>query len=110
MWKTIRPPSMWKTIRPNLTGVPGVVAAAVDPQRGYRAKLLRSPERVRGTGLADAIRIKARKTVQIKEFRFKELLEYASLIDMRLVVLLSLMIGSSVWWAMLPEKIFAQPT
>lgn len=100
--------SAWKTLKPEITKIPVKIAAAVDPARGYRAKLLRSPERVM-VGLADSFRQSAR----IRDFGLSEAINQAYVTDFRFLLVLTLVlvlvIGGSIWWNFLPRKIFNQP-
>lgn len=77
-------------------------ASAIDKNRGNKATLLRSPDRV--IGLADATRKSTRA------FDLSEAMAFAGVKDSRFVLLTCLPLGLGVWWYLLPEPLLVQPT
>lgn len=100
---TIKPIS-WAPLPAAIQKIPGNLSEAVNPNRGFQAKLLRSPERV--IGLGDA----TRRSGRTRDFNISEAMFLAYIRDHRFILLTCLLIGFGAWWALLPEKIFIHPS
>lgn len=85
--------------------LPMNLRSAIDPNRGKKAILLRSPDRV--IGLADALRQSGRA----RTFGLSEAMVIAYVRDIRFVLLrFSCLVGFGAWWYLLPEPLLVQPT
>lgn len=98
----LQPFSLWKPLATGISQLP--LASAIDPNRGYKATLLRSPDRV--IGLADA----TRQSSRTRTFGFSEAMAFAYVKDSRFVLLTCLLLGLGVWWYLLPEPLLVHPT
>jgi hypothetical protein len=94
----LKPFSLWK---PLATGISKLSLAY--PNRGYKATLFRSPDRV--VGLADAIR----KSDRTKTCGLSEALTFAYVKDSRFVLLTCLLLGFCIGWLLVAEQLLVQP-
>lgn len=84
--------------------LPFLFASTIDQNRGNKATLLRSPDRV--IGLAGA----TRQISRTRTFGLSEAMTFAYVKDSRFVLLRCLLLGLGVWWYLLPEPLLVQPT
>lgn len=100
----LQPFSLWKPLATGISQLPFHFASAIDPNRGNKATLLRSPDRV--IRLADA----TRKSSRTRTFGLSEAMAFAYVKDSRFVLLTCLLLGLGVWCYLLPEPLLVQPT
>lgn len=100
----LQPFSLWKPLATAISQLPFNFASAIDQNRGNKATLLRSPDRV--IGLADA----TRQSSRTRTFGLSEAMAFAYVKDSRFVLLTCLLLGLGVWWYLLPEPLWVQPT
>lgn len=84
--------------------MPFLFASTIDQNRGKKATLLRSPDRV--IGLVGA----TRQISRTRSFGLSEAMAFAYVKDSRFVLLTCLLQGLGVWWYLLPEPLLVQPT
>lgn len=101
----LQPFSSWKALAAAIGQLPMNLRSAIDPNRGKKAILLRSPDRV--IGLADALRQSGRA----RTFGLSEAMAIAYVRDIRFVLLrFFCLVGFGAWWYLLPEPLLVQPT
>lgn len=84
--------------------LPFLFASTIDQNRGNKATLFRSPDRV--IGFAGA----TRQISRTRTFGLSEAMAFADVKDSRFVLLTCLLLGLVVWWYLLPEPLLVQPT
>lgn len=93
------PNELWKPIAAGVKHVPVKIAERMNPNRGYKANLIRSPERV--MGVADVIGRNAR----IRLFELIDAINLSYTRDLRFVIVFCLLLGFEMWWYLLPETL-----
>ena len=79
--------------------LPFLFASTIEKNRGNKATLLRSPDRV--IGLAGA----TRQISRTRTFGLSEAMAFAYVKDSRFALLTCLLLGLGVWWYLLPEPL-----
>ena len=83
----LKPAHWWKPAVPALGDLPAQMVKLLNPERGYTAKLIRSPERVMGVG--DILG----RSAKVRSFSFSDLLCRGYTHDFRVIVCLTLVFG-----------------
>lgn len=100
----LKPAHWWKPAVPALGDLPAQMVKLLNPERGYTAKLIRSPERVMGVG--DILG----RSAKVRSFSFSDLLCRGYTHDFRVIVCLTLVFGFWIWYNNIPEPMFTQPS
>ena len=94
----------WQTMIPTLTSLPTVIQKILRPERGYMAKLLKSPDRV--MGITDV----SRGSERIRQFTFIYNIYRGYTNDWRILIFITLLLGFNVWFFFcIPEPLFVRP-